>query len=425
MRKTLIIAATAVLVLAVPQAFAQVMESALQQVETQLTNTPYVRYYTPDPISRNVNPAGAETCPAWDGNPDPFINDDPENYCGAVYKSAGQAYRAYTENRDNFGGAPPGTIFYALWDYQEGSDGYYAWAANPVGTDETMNWKAVDCVGTTLGKCLGPLNDAYGAGSDIANVPGGTIAPLNGLRPIPVPRITNNSIDPINLDWDAATATGDTGGFPSTAQYDLYYAKDDTSDGVCDARTAPLTFLRTEAGTSTSVALADIGEAQGNTTCVAFAIKLSYPEVGGQTHITTRYFSRVGQAINLNGGATAAEVYDLAARRIGGLQVEVSWKTSLEDGVVGFYVTRALTENGVYERVSGLIPAKGEPSAYSFVDTLDPSSIRGPVAASGLFYKVETVDIDDNTTPFGPVKADLGTLPGRFQRLERIGKPRR
>ncbi|RMF75963.1 MAG: hypothetical protein D6738_02530, partial [Acidobacteria bacterium] len=233
------------------------------------------------------------------------------------------------------------------------------------------------------------------------------------------------STNPINLDWDAASATGDSGTFPSTAEYDLYYAKDDNSDGVCSARTAPLTFLKQVAGTSTTVTPAEIGEADGNPTCVAFALKLVYPAVGGATKITSRYFSRVGQAINLNGGATAAEVYDLAARRIGGLQVEVSWKTSLEDGVVGFYVSRALTENGTFERVSGLIPANGEPSAYNFVDSIDPSAFQGRVAASGLYYRVETVDIDDNTKPFGPVKADLGAAPGRIQRMERIGKPRR
>lgn len=426
MKKILIFALGVVACAALaPATQAQTFESGLQSIDA-LPTLPYVRYYTNSSISQNVNPSGRfGSCPTWEGTD---IDTSTENYCGARHLSAKRTYRAYSELLQNYGPAPQGTVMHAVWDYQAGTGGdrtgYYAWAADPVFEGDTMLISDINCTGTNLSKCLGAINPASATGTEIADAPGAggagdaTIAPVFGLRPIPVPRVTTSSVDPINLDWDAASLIG-TASF--SAQYDIYFAKDSTSDGSCTARTGTFTFLKTVSGLNTTVALSEIGEAAGNSSCVAFAIRLRYPPAGGVNALLSRYFSRAGQAVILDGGVTAAEVYDLLARRVGANSVEVSWKTSLEDGVRGFYITRSFTENGTFERVSTLIPAKGEPSAYSFVDQANAQALRVPGRVAGLFYRVEAVDIDDNVTPFGPVKAELGganqVRPG--QRIQR------
>lgn len=423
MKKIIGIALGAALVIAfAPGVLAQQgFESTLQGVATDLGGVPYLRYYTPSNLSNNVNPNAENVCPVYEG---PGGLESPENYCGATYVVKKQTYRAYSENTTNFDGAPSGLQVYAVWDFQAGTGadrtGYYAWAGQTADNGETSLATDLNCIGTSPTTCLGPLNPASATGTDVAQVPGGTIAPRFGLRPMPVPRASTPGpgiVEPITLSWDQVSVSGVQGAFPNP-QYDIYFAKDGNADGACDARGGQFTFLRTVDGTTTTVTAAELGEAAGNPVCVAFALRIRYAPAGGVSPIISRYFSRAGQAVNLNGSATAAEVYDLGARRIGAAQVEVSWKTSLEDGVRGFYVTRAFAENGTFERVSNLITAKGEPSAYSFIDTAIAGNVRIPAGVKGVFYKVESVDIDDNVTPFGPVRADLGgvqTRPGRQQ----------
>ncbi|NJN64384.1 MAG: hypothetical protein HC882_05525 [Acidobacteria bacterium] len=435
MNRKIIIAALglAALVAFAPAASAQTvnLESTLQNIDAT-PGIPYLRYYTPDPVSRRVTPGGRSVCtPAngldWLGPATPDL-ESTQNACGAAYKSAKRAYRAYSDALSNFPPAGVGTIFYVVWDMQSGTGadrtGYYAWAGNVAQTGRTYDAFNEQCTGVVSGVCLGPVNPASAAGTENPFVPGtagtldATLNPFGGLRPIPVPRIGNDGatpVDPILLNWVAASGTGTLGG--GVAQYDLYFAKDSTTDGACTARAGQFNFLKTVAETQTSVALSEIGEAVGNPSCVAFAIRLRFPSAGGVNPIISLNLSRAGQAIVLDGGVTAAEVYDLAARRVGAAQLEVSWKTSLEDGVRGFYVTRSFTENGAFQRVSGLIAAKGEPSAYSFIDTAIAGNARIPAGVTGVYYKIEAIDIDDNVTPFGPVRADLGVQnrPGRQQ----------
>jgi hypothetical protein len=61
--------------------------------------------------------------------------------------------------------------------------------------------------------------------------------------------------------------------------------------------------------------------------------------------------------------------------------------------------------------VSDLIPAKGEPSAYSFLDSVNPNELPRRLQASGVFYKVETIDIDDRVQAFGPTQVELNERP--------------
>jgi hypothetical protein len=136
--------------------------------------------------------------------------------------------------------------------------------------------------------------------------------------------------------------------------------------------------------------------------------------------VNSRYVSANSQAVYLGSGGLAVEIVSLEANPIGasraGLAVEVSWKTSLEDGVQGFYVERSFEADGEYQTVSDLLPANQEPSSYTYIDRIPASrDLRG---VRGAFYRVVAVDIEDNRSIAGPVPVTLSELPSD-PRMER------
>jgi hypothetical protein len=178
--------------------------------------------------------------------------------------------------------------------------------------------------------------------------------------------------------------------------------------------------VKTVAGTTTDVTEAEAGLTPGEAAGVTFALKIRFPSTSDGDVIVTRYLSANGQCF-LNGGLSA-NIYELAAKYVGKTNVEVTWKTSLEDGVRGFYVSRSTTQNGPYTRVSDLIPAKGEASAYSFIDAVQAPGAA--IKATGLWYKVETIDIDDNAVEYGPTKAQMPNQGSNIIK-QRTAKPQR
>ncbi len=78
---------------------------------------------------------------------------------------------------------------------------------------------------------------------------------------------------------------------------------------------------------------------------------------------------------------------------------DLSWTTSFEKGIQGFYLQRGAAETGVYNRISDLIVATGdseELKTYTYADVdLDQNQ--------AYFYKLEAIDLDGNTIKtFGP-----------------------
>lgn len=337
----------------------------------------------------------------------------PERYCPITHTNKPSknkvGYKGSLEDIFNWDGNFG--LYMAAWDTEFDSGtafhkGFYAWMGHTVADADQDDLWAAGCTGTAASSsCLGAAQPDNAAGTEISNTTQGVISPWGGLRPIPVPKPTATA-DKLNiqLDWAAATVIGTAPADP--VQYDLYYVAN--VGGDCTAPVAAdYTFLKTVTGTSTTVNAADLGI--GDQDSAFFALKIRYP--GAATEVLSRYLSANSQCVGF--GAFDVKVVDLASRYVGRNNVEVSWRTELEDGVVGFYVTRSLNQNGQYERVSSLIQAKGEPSAYSFIDSVNPRFMTPQ--ASGVFYKLEVVDIDDAITVVGPTATELPNLNPRVR----------
>lgn len=78
---------------------------------------------------------------------------------------------------------------------------------------------------------------------------------------------------------------------------------------------------------------------------------------------------------------------------INGQNISISWTTSQEKGVQGFYIQRSTQEAGTYSRISDLIIATGSTedlTTYTFTDV-------GANQGQGQFYKLEVIDLDGTT----------------------------
>jgi hypothetical protein len=372
----------------------------------------YQRYFAAG--SSSINPSAGSNC-----NGGANVETGPDgSFCKLLTRTTATSfYRGYSENTSAFGINPPdGQEYQAAFDMQKGAGtsshvGFYGWTAKVVNSSDQAKASDKNCVGTNAQSCLGNANAANSTDrAGVPNTDGGAagVQRYAGLSPIPAPRVSNynKTTGTIQLAWDAVTSN--TGG-KTAAGYDLFHFTAPISAGTCPAPTdAQLVLLRSVATNSATVTRSELGSTSGDLKCSTFAIRVNY---GNNTSgpVKSRYLSSNGQSVNLDGGGGAASVFDITAKWASANNIEVNWKTSLEDGVRGFYVTRATTENGAYVRVSSLIAAKGEPSAYTFVDAVQAQGVQ---KASGLFYKVETVDIDDNVAAFGPAKAQL-PVPGK------------
>ncbi len=373
----------------------------------------YQRYFAAG--SGAVNPSASNNCGASGVN----VENAPDgSFCKLVTRVTATAfYRGYSENTSAFGITPPdGQEYQSLFDMQKGAGtaghvGFYGWTAKVVNASDTSKASDKNCTGGNAGSCLGNPNTANSTDrAGVPNTDGGAagVQRYAGLSPIPAPRVTNydRTTGVITLGWDAVTSN--TGGKTATG-YELYHVTVLKSAGTCPAPIeTEMVQLSLASTNSATVNRSALGSTPGDNKCTTFALRIVYGNNTGGP-VKSRYLSSNGQSVNLDGGGGAASVFDITAKWANANNIEVNWKTSLEDGVRGFYVTRATTENGAYVRVSSLIAAKGEPSAYTFVDAVPTQGVQ---KATGLYYKVETVDIDDNVAAFGPAKAQL-PVPGK------------
>ncbi len=345
---------------------------------------------------------------------------DPEQpVCKLTYSAKGaNGYRGYSDNLFNYADADSGTVFNASFEYQSGAGlpnhiGYFAWVTGAVNVGDTSAWNApiLDCAGSNGSACIGQASSNSSRATQ--NTPLGTIDRIGGFSAIPVPRAADldgdgnaytrgGALGTFQIAWDAVTSTGRNPGAQPLG-YDVYYAKSPGLCGTPPVETA-FTFLRTVTAARAEVDYSEVGlSSPSETACVTFALRLRFGSTSDGKIIVSRYLSANGQQF---GTAELADVYDLAARFIGRGRVEVVWKTSLEDGVQAFRVLRAMRSDGVFQPVA-TVPAKGTASSYSLIDT--PTAPSGPVAAAGLFYRLEALDMDNSATSYGPVKASLPT----------------
>jgi hypothetical protein len=412
---SLVLAAVAVMTPTVANAQAYPFEASVLQVPTG--NAVFQRYYTEGKAT--FNPGCEGSCPTKPC--DQLIPGQPS--CQLIFNAKGlSGYRGYSEDIFNFQ-VGDGTIFNSIFDHEKNPgagnhQGFYAWVRGTVVINSTSLWTDATCTGVNGTDCLG-VATASTARSEAGGVPassGGPAIPnVGGLSPIPVPKAAPGSTQTsFNLSWAAISSVGEASGVAPVG-YEVWGAR--TANCATPATANQFAFVRLVNGTTATITE---GEVPGSGAAFTFALKIRFPAAGGNT-VSTRYLSANGQCIL--GGGLSASVYELAAKYAGKTNVEVSWKTSLEDGVRGFYVSRATTQNGPYARVSDLIPAKGEASAYSFIDAIQVPA--GNVKATGLWYKVETIDIDDNAVEYGPTKAQLPGPSGNAVIKQRSAKPQR
>lgn len=78
---------------------------------------------------------------------------------------------------------------------------------------------------------------------------------------------------------------------------------------------------------------------------------------------------------------------------------DLSWETTQENGVTGFYILRSASENGTYTRISSLIPSVGSGlvgGAYAFKDT-------ALTFGMSYWYKLDVIGVNGQTIQtFGP-----------------------
>lgn len=370
-----------------------------------------VRYYTPGNALINANGEGA--CTGAQGT---LVVDGGRadgRYCEVGFRTNGTGtYKGYNEDIANYDGAS-GPTYLAVWDMQTGAGtgdhiGYYFLASLPVTiNDGGSNWQNTDCGGTIAQTCLGQGNGSNSTGTATGPVPaggatGGNVGPQGGFRPIPAPTVSSYTAatGDIVLNWNAASSFNTA----QPIQYELFSTRSAPTGNQC-AQVSETAFsgapLQTLTGTTTTVNRSAV---PGSGDCITFAIRLKYPNAGG-TPVSGRYVSANSQGVYVGAGGLSANVFNIVAKWTNATNIAVSFQTSLEDGVRGFYVTRSFTANGQYSRVSQLIPAKGEPSSYTFIDTV--SAPAGMTKAAGVFYKIESLDIDDAVQAYGPAKAQL------------------
>ena len=85
-------------------------------------------------------------------------------------------------------------------------------------------------------------------------------------------------------------------------------------------------------------------------------------------------------------------------------QVEVKWETATELDNSGFYVQRSDTQNGTYTRVSPFFVSEGDPFAGASYIWIDGEVVNG----STYWYKLESIDLNQNSETHGPVSATPG-----------------
>lgn len=408
--KNTIVLVAAVLLLSVP-AMAQTPFEASVLDSGDIGST-FVRYFT-EGASDAINPA----CPD-PAEPDPFGDGQAMSYCqtGFTVGKSGSGYRGYTENTFNFD-AQIGVPYYAVFDYQDagagdqdGARGFYACSVSTIVAGSTSSWFTPDCSGATATHCIGAHANDYSAGRDIGSVPGGPINTRGGLRPIPVPRVDsfNDTTGDAALSWDAADCRGET----NPVLYDLYQSSV-AAGGSCDrANIGDFTLVQSGINGTSANVNAGTGE-----NCVSYALRLVYGSTGlGGIPVKSRFLGANGQPIYTGAGGLSNDIYDIVVRPLSGASAEITWKSALEDGVSGYFVTRATSVDGQFQRVSDLIPANGSGS-YSFVDRLNA---RGRISGTGLFYSIEQVSADGSVESFGPVQLELGdALPGGSRRMIR------
>lgn len=84
--------------------------------------------------------------------------------------------------------------------------------------------------------------------------------------------------------------------------------------------------------------------------------------------------------------------------------VVLRWETATEIDNAGFFVRRSDTQFGTYDRISAFIPGEGDTVVGALYEHIDINVLNGVT----YWYKLETVDYNQQTELFGPISATPG-----------------
>jgi hypothetical protein len=371
------------------------------------------RYYSPDPASNgSVNKAA-------DGNP--------------IYiaTKANGAFRSDVDNSQNYYGSahPCGLPMYVLWDGELDSTsgdhvGYYGAQGQLIYQAELGNIYQA-CGGTARSiSCFAALGGAETA--NVPNTPMGTLLPTGGMSPIPVAIVESydRTSGDIDLSWVAPgnfhpTGEGETNPILGVELHIL------ESTGVLDR--SAVTATDAESGAvfkqridlpATGTTLNDVADLTPGTGSFIPFLKVIYsPNAGGVDPMRTTFFSANG-AVVLIDTSLFTEVTNFqasfAGKTRGYFSFNVTWDTTVEDGLEGFILKRATSLQGPFVAVTDLITPQGyggEGASYEVTDTFRP---RGKTA---FFYLLEIHENDAATRDHGPIRA-VAPSPSGHQKLQ-------
>jgi hypothetical protein len=362
------------------------------------------RYYSDHPFAHTCLSCGA------DGNP--------------IYlpETAQGGYHADVDNSQNyFGGYHVcGVPMYLVWDGSlDGGTGdhkgYYAAQSQIIEKAETGNIWA-KCAGTTSVSCFFTANGANAL--PVTGTPQGTLEPLGGLAPIPVPLLAGSSGETVTLEWVAPQnwyQTGAVGGDPGTAPdpitgVNLYLLE---SGAVLDDRgvteadlDAGARYLRFVPSGETTTVVDLTTDITPGTVSFLPVIRVAYRALSDGSPVESAVWSANGPTI-LTGQPCQTGVTGLDGLYVGKIQgetvIEVSWETTGESCLESLVLSRGPGMAGPWMPVGDpILPqGAGQGSFYAVEDHFQAGGARQ------VWYLLEIHDEGADLRTVGPIFVDV------------------
>jgi len=356
----------------------------------------------------------------------------PRSYnTNAVFGLGG--YRCNQENTAPYNGDQDDQAFYELVDGEVNAGtcnhiAYYAVQGQKASSTVLVNVgddRQVGCPGTASVNCYLAVSPAVGRATPLQYTQAtyGPVAHqivnISGLSPVPTvrasaPGAAGCPAGSVRLTWDdPETYAGlmRNAVFSPVQGVNLYV--NNASCGACPDGAAGWTLV---GSFPMGVGATGVCQLLAGDSWYALTVRMKGPG-SAPSSIETGMVGAVGfvgansQCVSLT--PTAARIVSLSARYAGRGRVDVHWNTGAEGGVQGFFVSRAPSPSGPYERVSELIAPTGDGSRYAFSDR-----VRAGVQGRQVYYRIELAR--DGATPeySGVVSA---VLPG--PRMKGLGLP--
>jgi hypothetical protein len=272
---------------------------------------------------------------------------------------------------------------------------------------------ARDCGATGGQNCAGRI-DTVSAGPPLTNTWGSyggtnTIRPVSGLNPVPNVRVVATGSGSFLLTWNDPRQYPDTmrpsnfAPAPPSPVIGVGLYKCDRPSGDATAPTgddACWTKMGDYPLGAGSAGVADTVPSGVGTRWYSLTVRCVGP--GGLPNEMETY--RGANSQPARGDATSVRIEQVTASYAGHGNVLVGWKSGIEGDTLGYYVTRSSVPDGPYQRLSGLIPARGDATLYRYTDSVPAATGRS------YYYRIEAAAREGNIFASSIV---FVTAPGR------------